>query len=245
MSQRNEVLRQHQWPALLPVALWTAGGMSWQKATSKSFFGSSSRISENFKKTTLKQKKNPTKHGKNRQRRWKKISEKHLLSCQGDPSLRVCLSSGLLILDNEAEISYCTSLNYTYPPLEYFKEHLFVGRPLSTTYPFSPLEKLCKTFSIKAEHFWLFCFSSHDVPKTNSKHHSIEIWSFLMFMKYSTLFSIQVGHHSFIFSVVVLLQKVKINFLSLISNFLWSWPPVRIEGSSWNEPMFLTSLWLK
>lgn len=59
MSQRNEVLRQHQWPALLPVALWTAGGMSWQKATSKSFFGSSSRISENFKKTTLKQKKNP------------------------------------------------------------------------------------------------------------------------------------------------------------------------------------------
>lgn len=231
MFQRNEVLRQHQWPALLLVALWTAGGMWWQKATNNCFFSSSSSITENLKKTTLtKQTETPTHTQTPPQkmpnlpshisllasnpppdkRRWKKYQKKiYLIIKMIFLEQSVCLSSGLLLLDNEANVLlYLPKLSIT--NLEYLKKCLFCRKTFIHHLPILDTwvsEELCKTFSIKenTSGYPVCLVVMFQSQIWHYKQHSTEIWFFLMYMKYSTLFSIQVCHHRFIILVVGLL----------------------------------------
>lgn len=144
--------------------------MRWQKATKRN----SSLVHSLGSVTTLK-KKDSEKLNREGE---KKISEKKLFDHQSDFSGTVCLSSGLLLLDNEVNLLlYLPELHV--PHLEYFKEGLFIGRPLSTNYPFSPLgyEKSYAKLSVqKVKHFKLSCFCSHDVPRPNSTLYTSQPW---------------------------------------------------------------------
>lgn len=170
ISQRNQVLRQ------MSVAFSTSRitlSCRWYDVAKgykqQLFFGSFSRISGKIiiiKKT------------RKSQRRWKKISEKNLLDHQSDFSGTVCLSSGLLLLDNEVNLLLYVPEVYV-PHLEYFKEGLSMGRPLCTTYPFTPLgyeKSYAKPSVQKLKHFKLYCFYSHDVARPNSTLYTSQPW---------------------------------------------------------------------